>query len=199
MNHILWSLTSGVQTIICYIILPVWVYLARRMSTASKKAIHYIFFHYSRLCFSCIILILSGEIIITCLVLDSHSYLGCVGFEAIKGQIWSGWDHFQITPGKGGTSSWSNILCVEKIIWWKAVAFHGSFIRQHYIRKPEKWQTEKQKVNKCLNENASKLLFIWNMKPELLLNTMACVQNYDSIVWRQCQVILHQMGLNNCA
>ena len=45
MNHIhmLWSLTSGVQAIICYIILPVWVYLAKKMSTASKKAIHFLF------------------------------------------------------------------------------------------------------------------------------------------------------------
>lgn len=34
--------------------------------------------------FSCVVLILSGEIIITCLVLDSYSRLGCVGSEAIN-------------------------------------------------------------------------------------------------------------------
>lgn len=48
-----------------------------------KKMIHFLF-HYSGLYFSCIILILSGEIIITCLTLDSFSHLGCVGFEAIS-------------------------------------------------------------------------------------------------------------------
>lgn len=41
MNHILWSVTSAVEAIICHIILPVWVYLAKKRSTARKKVIHF--------------------------------------------------------------------------------------------------------------------------------------------------------------
>lgn len=144
MNHILWSSASGVQAIICYIILPVWVYLAKKMSTASKRAMCFLFpllwpltsaVSFSFCQVRSLLRVLSWTVILVWGV--------WVLKQSIQGQIWSGWDPFQMTPGKGGSGSWSNILWMEKMIWWKAVPFCGSFIRQCCVRKPENKQNEK--------------------------------------------------------